>query len=286
MITTDNLKLVLEELAYVKQSRKNVYVKEYPEFECAIKVDFTNKKIMYPTDKGMTIHRQTTCNFSENENFVVLECITSLLDKGYKPEHIELEKPMPGGLRDTGGFCDIQIKDNDGKTFLLIECKKADEFDKHWKKTMMDGGQLFRYYNSYRQSKALCMYMSDYVDGRIKRITNIVSMLDNEELLKTDKSLKSFREVQLDNGDKADYFKVWKDTYQQDFATRGIFEKDIKPYTIGKQKYTVDDLDEVDNNAIQKKYHEFATILRQHNVGSHENAFDKLVNLFLAKIVD
>lgn len=48
MITTDNLKLVLEELAYVKQSRKNVYVKEYPEFECAIKVDFTNKKIMYP----------------------------------------------------------------------------------------------------------------------------------------------------------------------------------------------------------------------------------------------
>lgn len=56
MITTDNLKLVLEELAYVKQSRKNVYVKEYPEFECAIKVDFTNKKIMYPTDKGMTIH--------------------------------------------------------------------------------------------------------------------------------------------------------------------------------------------------------------------------------------
>lgn len=28
------------------------------------------------------------------------------------------------------------------------------------------------------------------------------------------------------------------------------------------------------------------TILRQHNVGSHENAFDKLINLFLAKIVD
>ena len=30
----------------------------------------------------------------------------------------------------------------------------------------------------------------------------------------------------------------------------------------------------------KKKYHEFATILRQHNVGSHENAFDKLINLF------
>lgn len=37
---------------------------------------------------------------------------------------------------------------------------------------------------------------------------------------------------------------------------------------------------------MQKKYHEFASILRQHNVGSHENAFDKLINLFLAKIID
>ena len=31
----------------------------------------------------MKIHRETTCNFSEPENFVVLECITSLMDKGY-----------------------------------------------------------------------------------------------------------------------------------------------------------------------------------------------------------
>ncbi len=45
-------------------------------------------------------------------------------------------------------------------------------------------------------------------------------------------------------------------------------------------------MQDVDNNAIQKKYHEFATILRQHNVSGRENAFDKLVNLFLAKIVD
>jgi type I restriction-modification system DNA methylase subunit len=36
----------------------------------------------------------------------------------------------------------------------------------------------------------------------------------------------------------------------------------------------------------QKKYHEFATILRQHNVSGRENAFDKLVNLFLCKLVD
>ena len=35
----------------------------------------------------------------------------------------------------------------------------------------------------------------------------------------------------------------------------------------------------------KKKYNQFATILRKYNVGGCENAFDKLVNLFLAKIV-
>ena len=35
----------------------------------------------------------------------------------------------------------------------------------------------------------------------------------------------------------------------------------------------------------KKKYNEFATILRQHNVSSHENAFDKLVNIKLLLIL-
>ena len=235
MITVDNLKKVLEELHYAKRKSKDIYEKKYDSFDCVIKVDFENKQISYPEDKGMIIHRKTTCNFSENENFVVLECITSLLDQGYKPSNIELEKPMPGGHDDTGGYCDIQVKDNDDKTFLLIECKREDEFEKYWKKTLADGGQLFRYYNSYRQAKALCLYMSNFDNG-IKRYSNIISMVDNEDYLQTNTALKSFKQVQLDNGDKDDYFSVWRDTYQLDFATNGIFESDIEPYTIGKSK--------------------------------------------------
>lgn len=285
MITLANLEVVLRELHYIRDSRKKIFIKEYPAFDCMIKVDFTTKEITYP--QGLDVHRKKICKFSEPENFVVLECITSLLDKGYKPHHIELEKPMPGGHNDTGGYCDILVHDNNGKSFLIIECKKADEFDRFWKKTLVDGDQLFRYYNSYRQAQALCMYTSDLSDeGIIIRTKNIISMVDNEDYLATDKRLKSFKSVRDENGNKEDYFNVWKYTYQQDFSTCGIFEKDIAAYTVGKAKYTIDDLVEVDNNSIQKKYHEFATILRQHNVGSHENAFDKLVNLFLAKIVD
>ena len=150
----------------------------------------------------------------------------------------------------------------------------------------INGGQLFSYYNSYRQAEHLCLYASDFADDECRATYHVVSMKDNDEYLLSDKKLVSFRKVQDDNGGKEEYFKVWKETYQLDFATRGIFEPDIAAYHIGKQKYTIADLQDVGNEAIQKKYHQFATILRQHNVSGRENAFDKLVNLFLAKIVD
>ena len=50
------------------------------------------KKIIYPEDKGFKVNVATTINFSEPENFVVLECVNRLLDKGYRSENIELER--------------------------------------------------------------------------------------------------------------------------------------------------------------------------------------------------
>ena len=211
----------------------------------------------------------------------------SLDRKGYKSNHIVLEKAMPGGHHLTPGFCDIVVSDNNNRTILIIECKTAAEFDKYWKKTLFDGDQLFNYYNSFRQAIALCLYASDYSEsGEVIYKSNIISMVDNDEYLAINPSLGSYAKVKEENGNKEDYFEVWKNTYQLDFETAGIFEDDIEAYTVGRKKYSVDELSEVDNESIQKKYHEFATILRQHNVGSHETAFDKLVNLYLAKIVD
>ena len=106
---------------------------------------------------------------------------------------------MPGGHDDTGGYCDILIKYNDDKTFLLIECKRSDEFDKYWGRTLADGGQLFRHYNSYRQAKALCLYTTDITENRIKRITNIILMEDNEEYLSIEKSQDVGREKHSTN---------------------------------------------------------------------------------------
>ena len=289
MIRIENLRSALTFIGYQQQSNPNAEIWSISFPHSAISVDFTAEKISYPSE--VTVHRETTTNFSSPENFVVLECITRLLSLGYMPKHIELEKPMPGGHSDTGGYCDILIKDNSGNEFALIECKTADdgsskEFTKAWQRMLEDGGQLFNYFNSYRKAKALCLYASDWQNNECVYSSHIVSMEDNEEYLRADNSLKGYGNVVEERGGKEEYFKVWKNSYDLDYSTVGIFEEGISPFTIGKRVLSIGDLKETNGVDIQKKYHEYATIMRQHNVSGRENAFDKLVNLFLAKIVD
>lgn len=105
MIRKENLEATLKAIGYIQSTRTNVFEKKYAQFDCTIEVDFNgNGSINYPEEKGMKITRKTTCNFSQPENFVVLECITRLMDKGYRPEHIELEKEWTLGHSDKGGL--------------------------------------------------------------------------------------------------------------------------------------------------------------------------------------
>jgi len=204
---------------------------------------------------------------------------------------LELEKPTPKGHGESGGHCDIIIQNNEGEVFALVECKtmdssqSRDEFTKAWGYMEEDGGQLFNYFNTYRQATALCLYASDWDGGRCVYQSRIVSIHDNESYIQASK-LPSYADVEAKKGGKESYFKVWRDTYDLDYSPMGLFEEGTKPFTIGQRVLCVEDLKDADGSDIQKKYHEYATIMRQHNVSGRENAFDKLVNLFLAKIVD
>lgn len=291
MITKDNLKGLLTCLGFqVTDSIQDEMCIHFEKTNCSITVDFTNEKILYPDE--IKADRDTTKNFSANENFVVLECVVGLLVQGYKPENIVLEPKTPGGREDSHFYCDILIRDNDKRPYMLIECKtmdgkEDDEFNKAWKKTLQDGGQLFNYYNTYRQAQYLSLYASDFVEGEPRCNYRLITMTDNKDYLDSNPKLLSFEKVAHDNGTRDDFFRVWKETYGQDYATNGAFEVDEVPaFGVTKKKMTIDDLIIVDGQDIQRKYHQFAQTLRQYNVASHENAFDKLVNLFLVKVVD
>ena len=87
MITSENFESVLKSAGFVQN--QGVYEKLYSQYPCMLRVDFGQKKLIYPEAiKG----RERNDNFDQAENFVVFECVNRLLGKGYRPEHIELEK--------------------------------------------------------------------------------------------------------------------------------------------------------------------------------------------------
>lgn len=284
MINKDNIRVLLEELEFVTDtsSTNEVMVRRFHDNGVQVSVDLSTDQIIYP--KGLKIERATTINFSDNENFVVLECVCQLLKIGYHPSSIVLEPKTPGGREDGYYYGDILIKDNDDIPFMLIECKTAGEkYENEWHRMLRDGGQLFRYYNSYRPAKYICLYTADIVNRSLQSSYRMIKMTDNENRISSDKDLISYASITSKGGDYQEYFRVWKDTYEYDYLSRGGFEQ---TFHVRENAYGENDLRDVDSEEIKKKYNEFAVILRQHNVGSHENAFDKLVNLFLAKVVD
>lgn len=280
MITKNNFSQVLQKLGF--QESGNVFTKKFENLHCELAVDFEKEKIIYPENKGFTVNERQTCNFKAPENFVVFECVHRLLSQGYKPEHIELEPRWQVGHGPSGGNADILIKDNQGKTPLIIECKTAGaKFTKAWNETQTKPTQIFSYAQQTRSTKFVALYTSDFVDSKIENTYYLISLQDNEKLLENDKKLLGYKDATTTEG----IYKVWTETYQRDFAKQGLFE-DNEAYKIGKTKFQISDLKNVNSKDIQGKYHEFATILRQHNVSGRENAFDKLVNLFLCKVTD
>ena len=279
MITKDNFQKVLEYLEF--DLSKEIYTKKFPQFDCELKADFKNKELIFPKD--LVVNDKTTSNFSSPENFVVFECVHRLLSQGYHPSHIELEKKWQLGHSQKSGKADVYIKDNDGNSLLIIECKTAgSEYKKAINILENDSrNQLFSYLQQATSTKFLALYASDFLDDKIVSNYYLVNVSDNEELLQNNPKLKAYKDATTTE----EKYQVWFETYDKEYATIGIFENN-KPYEIGKTKFTTSDLQDISSKDIQGKYHEFATILRQHNVSGRENAFDKLVNLFLCKVTD
>ncbi len=264
--------------------KKDVFIKHFSQFDCDLKVDLKNGKLIYPIEKGFIVNSETTSNFSSNENFVVFECVHRLLSQGYKPESIELEPSWKLGHSNKSGRADIFIKNLQNQPLLIIECKTAGkEFEKAWKYTLEDGGQLFSYLEQEKAVEFIALYASDFINNEIVTSQKIISHKDNETILLENKELKSFTDAK----NVKERYKVWKDTYKLEFTEKGIFEENIQAYQIGKDKYTLDiDTKPIDATDKKGKYHQFRTILRKYNVSRRENAFEVLVNLFLCKIVD
>lgn len=257
-------KRFLRELGFLpKDNTSGIYEKIYAKGGCSIRVDF-NKKII---DYGELINceSKTTQNFSKEENWVVLECVNRLLEKGYKPQDIILEKVYPSGHGHTGRLDILVTKSS--KAFLMIECKTfGKEFDNELNNTQKSGGQLLTYFQNDKNAEYLMLYASSFNKDRVEYQNEIIKI----------------EEYYRQAGNVVDTFERWnKQTY-----SNGIFDNWVNPYCYKNKPLTKADLLELTEENSGKIFHGFLSILRKHSVSDKPNAFNKIFNLFLAKIYD
>ena len=118
MIRQNNLRETLISLGF-EEVGDNKYDRYFSSADCHVVVDFAAESIIYP--EQLKYERTTTLNFSQAENFVVLDCVCRLLALGYKPKHLHLEAGVPGGHDDNkAGYADILVSVNQ-----LFQCLRG-----------------------------------------------------------------------------------------------------------------------------------------------------------------
>lgn len=257
-----------------------IYSKTYAQHQhYTITVNFETEKIAYP--EPINLGDKTTSHFEASENFVVLECVNRLLEQGYKPENITLEKKWGLGHK-TKGKVDVFVQypenylpntEKNGKAFLLIECKTwGKEFDGEFEKTLDNGGQLLSYFQQEQSTEFLVLYASVLENGKLTYTNRIIEVKD-----------------EFKGKNKAEVFKYWKDELGQIFKYNGIFSDEfekIEPYNIELKPLKKKDLAQLRQTDSGYIYNQFAEILRHNVVSDKPNAFNKMFNLILAKIYD
>lgn len=258
-----NYKSFIQTLGFVpKENTSGIFHKKYNGY--AIEIDYENSIFNFGNKiKG---ENKTSQNFSQAENWVVLECVDRLLEKGYLPQNIVLEKTWRTG-HGTSGRLDILVTRDNGSAYLMIECKTwGVEFEKEFKNLERNGGQLFTYFQQDKDADILMLYASQLQGNNIE-FKNIIVKIEDD-----------YRQA----GNVKDFFERWNKLPK----TNGIFDSWVTPYEFQSKALTKNDLKVLIQEDSSFIFNRFLEILRHNVVSDKPNAFNKIFTLFLCKIVD
>lgn len=266
MISTSYEKNLITSLGFTSKENSNgIFQKKYID-NYSIEIDFVNEKFNYGT--LIQAESKTTQNFSQSENWVVLECVDRLMEKGYAPSRITLEKVFPSG-HGTSGRLDILVSRDDGTAYMMIECKTwGSEFEKEFKNLNKDGGQLFTYFQQDNNTDILVLYASRFNENdKYVEYTNQIVKVEEE-----------YRAA----GNVKDFYDRWNKLPKNN----GIFERLIRPYGFESKAILQRELKDLKSEDSSFIFNRFLEILRHNVVSDKPNAFNKIFTLFLCKIVD
>lgn len=265
MLTEKNFADALRAMNFTRHGER--YEKIFAE-GIVMSADLKSKKLSYPAQvKGRD--RNNFFDESHRENLVVFECVNRLLDKGYLPEDIQLEKSWQLGHSPKSGRADICVS-SDGRTLFIIECKTfGGEFNHELDNMRQDGGQLFSYWQQEQSCQWLVLYASTFMNGKLEFNAQCVSCNEN---------------IYRDAPTVPERFKLWSERYDKIFFNDVIFNAETVAYQIGVKPLRKGDLQDFSKlNAVVNRFEE---ILRHNAVSNKANAFDVLIALFICKLVD
>lgn len=257
---------LIQKLGFLpKENTVDVFEKKYSAHKYSISVDIKNQKIDF--GNFVAAESKTTQNFSQPENWVVLECVNRLLEKGYPPKNITLEKTWATG-HGTSGRLDILVTHDDGSAYMMIECKTyGAEFEKEFKKILKNGGQLFTYFQQDTKADILMLYASE-----IDKKDNIHYL---NEIIKIEEDYRA-------TGNVKDFYDRWNKLPK----SNGVFDEWVQPYNFISKALTPKILKEIKQEDSSFIFNRFLEILRHNVVSDKPNAFNKIFTLFLCKIYD
>lgn len=245
-----------------KENAIDIFIKKYQNDYC-IEIDFKNQ--IFDFGGKIKIGEKSTQNITKPEDWVVLECVNRLLEKGYKPENISLEKVYPAG-HGFSGRLDICVTRDDGSEYLLIECKTyGKEFEKEFSRMKKDGGQLFTYFKFSNKADVIMLYASELKGNEI---------IYRNEIVKIEEDYR--------NGDVKDFYEKWNKLPKNN----GVFDSWVNPYNFESRALKINDLVEIKQEDSSFIFNSFLEILRHNVVSDKPNAFNKIFTLFLCKIYD
>ena len=245
-----------------KENTAGIFIKKYAN-DYAIEIDFEKETFFF--GGKIKIGDKKFQNITKPEDWVVLECLNRLLEKGYKPENISLEKRYEAG-HGFSGRIDICVTNDDGSEYLLIECKTyGKEFEKEFIRMKKDGGQLFTYFKFSNKADVIVLYASELKGDKVVFRNEIIKIEDDYRA-----------------GDVKDFYEKWSKLTKDN----GVFDSWVKPYNFESKALTINDLEEIRQEDSGFIFNRFLEILRHNVVSDKGNAFNRIFTLFLCKIYD
>lgn len=241
--------------------------------EVLIAVDMDQES---PSSSRVTFHsdiqveHKGILSFEREENVVTVLCLTELLKKGYLPSDLHLEKTWKLGHRESGRLDICIYEHGTGKnsriSWGMIECKTWKEYLPEQSKMRSNGGQLFSYWIQDRNAKFLYLYSVAFENDEL---INRSDFIDVSKLDVTSTNVEILHE-----------------SWDKTFALDGIFHTNARAYDSRERLLLKRDLKTLDQETGTGVFNEFAELLRRHSISDKTNAFNKIFNLFVCKIID